>query len=194
MPPSRSHPVNCADSQRFSRPLRQYAHCPQVNPSHGIPTRRPSATLVATIWWPRTRGGEATVTSPSSRCRSVRQMPQAWTRSSSSPSSGSGIGRSRSVNGCPTPSKTIARIDPSEPRRDPNKLRGSGLCTVGPLPRLTVRRRAGGAQNTSRAAVQGHAAMTIRAADPKSNGRSRLAPSTPGPRGRACLRRAENAG
>ena len=62
-PASMSRPVNRARRHRFSRPLRQYSHSPQVQPSHGTPTRRPPirarcrAHDVATIWWPRTRGG-----------------------------------------------------------------------------------------------------------------------------------------
>ena len=104
-----SRPVKRACGQRFSRPLRQYPHSPQVQPSHGTPTRRPIggarpravASTVPTIWWPRTRGGEAISTSPSSRCRSVRHTPHACTRSSNSPGPGSGIGSSTSRSGAP---------------------------------------------------------------------------------------------
>ena len=34
-----------ARTHRFSRPERQYAHSPQVQPSHGTPTRRPSSAI-----------------------------------------------------------------------------------------------------------------------------------------------------
>ena len=34
-----SRPVKRARTQRFSRPLAQKAHSPQVQPSHGTPTR-----------------------------------------------------------------------------------------------------------------------------------------------------------
>jgi hypothetical protein len=110
IPPSMSRPVKRAFGHRFSRPLRQYRHSPQVHPSHGTPTRRSSPTTVAMIWWPRTRGGESIETSPSSRCRSVRQMPQACTFSSSCPGDASGSGSSTAASGEPTDSNTIARI------------------------------------------------------------------------------------
>src|SRR5208282_3539155 len=88
------------------------------------PTRRPPPaspeasasspeTTVATIWCPRMRGGEGISTSPSSRCRSVRQTAHARTRRSSCPGPGWGIGRCTSRSGCPTSSKTIARIVPA---------------------------------------------------------------------------------
>src|ERR1700677_4211740 len=56
------------------------------------------------------RGGEAISTSPSSRCRSVRQTPHACTRSSSCPGPGWGIVRCSARSGRPTPSNTIARV------------------------------------------------------------------------------------
>src|SRR4051812_16323708 len=108
-PPSMSHPVKRARTQRFSRPLRQYSQTPHVQPSQGTPTRRPPGSTVATIWWPRMRGGAATGTSPSSRCRSVRQTPQASTRRRSWPAAGRGGSRWTARSGRPTSSKTIAR-------------------------------------------------------------------------------------
>ena len=50
-----SRPVKRARTHRFSRPERQYSHSPQVQPSHGTPTRRPSSAI-PTIWWPSTSG------------------------------------------------------------------------------------------------------------------------------------------
>ena len=37
--------MKSARSQRFSRPLVQYRHSPHVHPSHGTPSRLPSACL-----------------------------------------------------------------------------------------------------------------------------------------------------
>ena len=36
-------------SQRFSRPVRQYSHAPQVHPSHGTPTRSPGLEALDAI-------------------------------------------------------------------------------------------------------------------------------------------------
>src|SRR5262245_26433944 len=43
-------------------------------------------------------------------CKSVRQMPQAWTRSSTCPAPGVGVGISVSSSGCFGALRTIARI------------------------------------------------------------------------------------
>ena len=57
---------------------------PSVQPSHGTPSRRPSS-VSPTIWWPGTSGSFGCVSSPSTTWRSVRQTPQAGTRSSTWP-------------------------------------------------------------------------------------------------------------
>ena len=56
------------------------------------PRRARAATTVPTIWWPGTTGGRGISTSPSSRWRSVRQTPHAWTRTSTCARAGLGIG------------------------------------------------------------------------------------------------------
>jgi len=87
-PPSKFIPVKRASSQRFSRPLRQNLHFPQVCPNHGTPTRSPIlnfstpapfANTLPTISWPKISGNFGLVNSPSNIWRSVRQTPQAQT-------------------------------------------------------------------------------------------------------------------
>ena len=61
---------------------------PQVQPSHGTPTRSPivkrsasgpASTTVPTISWPGTSGNFGSASSPSTMCRSVRQTAHALT-------------------------------------------------------------------------------------------------------------------
>ena len=110
-PPSMSRPVKRARAQRFSRPTGSSRTSPQVQPSHGTPTRRPSVAdraddLVAEDARRRRRPRFRR----RSRCRSVRQTPQASTRSRSWPSPGCGTGQRSLRSGRPAPSNTIARI------------------------------------------------------------------------------------
>ena len=46
-PPSTSHPVKRASTQRFSRPARHIAQLPQVQASHGTPTRAPTRSTAS---------------------------------------------------------------------------------------------------------------------------------------------------
>ena len=107
-PPSMSSPVKRAPSQRFSRPERQKEQVPSVQPSQGTPTRRPSSSLVATIWWPRISGYRGAGTSPSTMWRSVRHTPQARTRSRTCPGPGLGSATSASRSPRPGASSSIA--------------------------------------------------------------------------------------
>src|SRR5215467_4236873 len=92
---------------------------PQVCPSHGTPTRSPtakpatSAPIAATrptISWPGTIGSFGSGNSPSTTCRSVRHTPQAATSTRISPAPGVGIGCSRNTSGVPGRSSTMARM------------------------------------------------------------------------------------
>ena len=78
--------------------------------------RRRASSTVPTIWWPGTTGGRGIATSPSSRCRSVRQTPQAWTRTSSWPGPGDGVGELDGAD-APGPAIWTARM-----RRRPRRL------------------------------------------------------------------------
>ena len=104
------YPVKRALSHRFSRPLRQYRHVPQVEPSHGTPTLSPmanlevfapAATTVPTISCPMMTGSAGAGRSPSRICRSVRHTPHAATRSRTWPGPGRGTGISLLTSGRP---------------------------------------------------------------------------------------------
>src|SRR4051812_41654395 len=73
----------------------------------------PASSTVATIWWPGTTGRREPRTSPSRMCRSVRQTPQAWTATRTSPGPGSGSASSAARSGWPGSSRTMARTGPS---------------------------------------------------------------------------------
>ena len=96
--------------QRFSRPSRQRLQRPHAAASQVTPARSPSAQPATspptastrpTIWWPGTIGSRRATRSPSASWRSVRQTPQAATRSSNSPEPASGRRTSRSSSGDP---------------------------------------------------------------------------------------------
>ena len=59
----------------------------------------PSASTTPTTWWPGMTRARCGGSSPSTTCRSVRQMPQTRTRTRISPGPGSGIGRSTRCSG-----------------------------------------------------------------------------------------------
>src|SRR3712207_7587846 len=64
-------------------------------------------------------------TSPSRRCRSVRQTPQAWTRMRTCPGPGSGGGSSDGRSGAPGRSSTTARIGVTGSEEHTSELQSS---------------------------------------------------------------------
>ena len=80
-----------------ARPAEPTHAAGPVQPGHPHPgagrhpvTPGPSATTSPTTWWPGTIGVRRGGRSPSTTCRSVRQMPQARTCTSTSPGPGTG--------------------------------------------------------------------------------------------------------
>ncbi len=73
-------------------------------------TPAPQATTSPTIWCPGTSGRRGSRSSPSTTCRSVRQMPQASTRSSTPSGPGCGTARVSARSGSPGACSTIACI------------------------------------------------------------------------------------
>src|SRR5262245_36693527 len=71
-------------------PLRQSGHVPSTPPSHETPRRAPVFTSRPTIWCPGMIASCSGFNSPATMCRSVRQTPQASTRSNTCPSAVSG--------------------------------------------------------------------------------------------------------
>src|SRR4051794_22785509 len=63
-----------------------------------------------TIWWPGISGRWPAGTSPSRRCRSVRQTPHAWTRTLTWPGPATGSATSAGRSGRPGASSSAARI------------------------------------------------------------------------------------
>src|SRR5215813_6097179 len=70
--------------------LRQSGHVPSTPPSHETPRRAPVFTSRPTIWCPGMIASCSGFNSPATMCRSVRQTPQASTRSNTCPSAASG--------------------------------------------------------------------------------------------------------
>src|SRR5215468_4206552 len=120
-PPSTVQPVTCCFEQSVSRPIRQNSHSPQVQCSHGAPTRSPTlkpvtpsptATTAPATSWPKTRGnfviGLSKSHSPIARCRSEWQTPHAATLINTSPEPGAGVGISSTRNGSANECKIAA--------------------------------------------------------------------------------------
>ena len=92
-----------AFSQRFCSPLRQYSHSPSAKlkgtqtfmPDFRFETPEPTRSTTPPISWPRVIGSgsfrPAQIQSPFQTCQSVRQIPEATTRTRTSSSSISGI-------------------------------------------------------------------------------------------------------
>jgi hypothetical protein len=89
-------------------PARQYSQLPSVWCSQAMPTRAPGLNREApsphfsttpTIWCPGITGDLRGASSPSTTCRSVRHTPHIFTRTSTSPRPGAGVGTSVNCSG-----------------------------------------------------------------------------------------------
>src|SRR5262249_23636505 len=132
-PPSTVQPVTCCFEQSVSRAIEQNWHSPQVQCSHGTPTRSPASNpvtpspidaIVPVTSCPSVNGnfvmGLSKSHSPIARCRSEWQTPQAATLINTSPGPGAGVGissiRKCSANECKTaafkipPRKNIHKV------------------------------------------------------------------------------------
>src|SRR5882672_1884560 len=126
-PPSTVQPVTCCFEQSVSRPIEQNSHSPQVQCSHGTPTRSPASNpvtpspidaIVPATSCPSVRGnfviGLSRSHSPIARCKSEWQTPQAATLINTSPGPGAGVGissiRNASANECKTAAFKISPL------------------------------------------------------------------------------------
>ena len=134
-----SRPVKRARSQRFSRPLRQKRHTPQVQPSQGIPTRVPGAASVR-------RGRSAGRLERRCRRSDVRGPP-AGAGSRPRRRAGAGrCGRPRRRAPAPAPGPAGRRAPAARPARSGRGRRSGRRAPVSRTwPRPYVLRVAGGA-------------------------------------------------
>jgi hypothetical protein len=98
--PGRLMPTMVRFAHRLLRPWTQYSHTPQVMsglPVYLVPTATPGAADSATVptnSWPSTSPGLRRGSCPCQACMSDPQMPTASMRSTTSPGSAAGMGRS----------------------------------------------------------------------------------------------------
>lgn len=100
----------------FRSPL-QLTQWPQLPASHATPTRSPGVnsatcppqrTTTPTTSWPGISGNLCGASAPSAMCTSVRQTPQAATRTRIWCGAGCGTGKRTACSGCPGAASTIA--------------------------------------------------------------------------------------